>query len=299
LHNLYGPTEATVDVTAWSFPGEFAGGRVPIGRPIANTQIYVLDEWGSVVPEGVSGELYIGGVQIGRGYVGLAALTAERFIPDPYGKKAGARMYRTGDLGRWLPDGNIEFLGRNDQQVKIRGFRIELGEIEARLGECEGVGEAVVVMAEDAVGDKRLVAYYTGAGEGIKAEILRRQLMERLPEYMVPVAYVRLERMPLTANGKLDRKGLPAPESEDYGVEEYEEPQGEREKLVAGLWAELLGVERVGRRDNFFALGGHSLLAVTLMERMRRKGLRVDVRAIFTAPTVAGLVAEEIQEIRI
>ena len=205
-------------------------------------------------------------------------------------------MYRTGDVGRWLADGNIEFLGRNDSQVKIRGFRIELGEIEARLAEYPGVLQTVVLAREDTPGDKRLVAYYTRADEDVSgdegqadAERLREYLSSKLPEYMVPAAYVRLEQLPLTPNGKLDRKALPAPEADAYAVTGYEEPQGETENMLAGLWSELLHVDRVGRHDNFFTLGGHSLLAVKLIERMRRTGFEVDVRAIFATPTVAGL----------
>ena len=214
-------------------------------------------------------------------------------------------MYKTGDVGRWLADGNVEFLGRNDDQVKIRGYRIELGEIEATLGSHPGVREAVVIAREEEPGEKRLVGYYTvkgeeEVGEEVNAEELRRHLLGKLPEYMVPAAYVRLERMPLTPNGKLDRKGLPSPGADAYTVREYEEPQGETEKKLAEIWAELLKVERVGRQDNFFELGGHSLLAVTLVERMRRQGLKVDVRALFVTPTLRELAAaEEIQEIRL
>ena len=200
LHNLYGPTEAAVDVTAWTCPPDKIPASIPIGRPIANTRIYMLDGHGQPVPVGVAGELYIGGVQVARGYLNRPELTAERFVQDPFSAEAGARMYRTGDLGRWLADGTIEFLGRNDFQVKIRGFRIELGEIEARLAEYAGMREAVVVAREDAPGDKRLVAYYTrwreskrSEGETVGAEQLRSHLAEKLPEYMVPAAYVRLE----------------------------------------------------------------------------------------------------------
>jgi aryl carrier-like protein/DNA-binding XRE family transcriptional regulator len=256
------------------------------------------------VPEGVAGELYIGGAGVARGYMNRPELTAEKFVQDPFAGEAGARMYRTGDLGRWLADGNIEFLGRNDDQVKIRGYRIELGEIEAKLAEHAGVREAVVVAREDEPGEKRLVAYYTcadtrGQGEGeegeeaeeVGMEKLRAHLSAQLPEYMVPAAYVRLEWLPLTPNGKLDRKALPIPDTEAYGVRGYEEPVGETETTLAGIWAEVLKVERVGRHDNFFALGGHSLLAVTLIERMRRQGLQVDVRALFATPTLAELAA--------
>src|SRR5262249_4687217 len=192
---------------------------------------------------------------------------------------AGARMYKTGDLGRWLADGTIEYRGRNDFQVKVRGFRIELGEIEARLAEHEGVREAVVMAREDAAGDKRLVAYYTTReeAESLGAEELRGHLSAKLPGYMVPAAYVALGALPLTPSGKLDRKALPVPEADAYAWRGYEAPQGETETLLAGLWAELLKLERVGRHDNFFELGGHSLLAVTLASRMRQAGLQVDM----------------------
>ncbi|HEV2733246.1 MAG TPA: amino acid adenylation domain-containing protein, partial [Longimicrobiaceae bacterium] len=292
LHNLYGPTEAAVDVTAWSCVGgrDGAGARVPLGRPIANTRLYVLDGGGEPVPAGVAGELYIGGVQVARGYQDRPGLTAERFVPDPFGGVPGARLYRTGDLGRWVGEGTLEYLGRNDFQVKVRGFRIELGEIEARLAEHPGVREAVVLAREDAPGEKRLVAYYAG-DEAVEAEALRAHLGARLPEYMVPAAYVRLEALPLTPSGKLDRRALPAPEGDAYARREYEAPVGETETALAAAWSEVLGVERVGRRDNFFELGGHSLLAVRLVERMRRRGLRAEVQALFTTPTLAELAA--------
>ena len=236
LHNLYGPTEAAVDVTAWRCPREQVGTTVPIGKPMANVGIYILDKHGEAVPEGVAGELYIGGVQVGRGYLRRPELTGDRFVPDPFGGEGGSRLYRTGDLGRWRAEGTIEFIGRNDDQIKIRGFRIEIGEIEARLREHEGVREAVVLAREDTLGDKRLVAYYSSAEsngtskEGIGAEELRRHVSATLPEYMTPAAYVRLEKLPLTPNGKLDRKALPAPETDAYWVREYEEPKGEAER---------------------------------------------------------------------
>ncbi|HLL45217.1 MAG TPA: condensation domain-containing protein, partial [Longimicrobiaceae bacterium] len=202
----------------------------------------------------------------------------------------GERLYRTGDLGRWLPDGTVEFLGRSDFQVKVRGFRIEPGEVETRLAEHPGIREAVIVAREDVPGDRRLVAYYTGDGDPT-AEALRAHLSASLPEYMVPAAYVRLEALPLTPNGKLDRKALPAAGDGAYASRGYEAPVGEAEAALAGIWSEVLGVERVGRRDNFFELGGHSLVAVTLIERMRRAGLHADVRALFATPTLADLAA--------
>ncbi|HVT06482.1 MAG TPA: amino acid adenylation domain-containing protein, partial [Polyangia bacterium] len=210
LHNLYGPTEAAVDVTAWACRAGDERANIPIGRPVANTRIYVLDERGAPRPVGVAGELYIGGVQVGRGYLNRPELTAEKFVADPFAPAPEARMYRTGDLARWTDEGVLEYLGRTDFQVKVRGFRIELGEIETRLREVEGVKEAVVVAREEQAGDQRLVAYYTGE-DAPEAEELRGHARAVLPEYMVPSAYVRLASLPLSANGKLDRRALPAP----------------------------------------------------------------------------------------
>ena len=297
LINGYGPTETTTFATTYEIKVIDSARGIPIGRPIANTQIYILDRHGEPVPVGVAGELYIGGAGVALGYWNRPELTAEKFVKDPFSSEPGARMYRTGDLGRWLADGNIEFFGRNDFQVKIRGFRIELGEIEARLAEHPAVRQAVVLAREDTPGDKRLVAYYTTAvtdapePEVSHAEQLRSHLSALLPEYMVPAAYVRLDSLPLTANGKLDRKALPAPEQDAYATRGYEPPQGEIETLLAAIWAELLHLDRVGRHDNFFSLGGHSLLAITLIERMRRSGFMLDVRMLFTASTLAELAA--------
>jgi amino acid adenylation domain-containing protein len=290
VSNLYGPSETTTYST-WVTMERAGGFNASIGRPVGNTQTYVLDGGGEPVPAGVAGELYIGGAGVARGYQGRAALTAEKFVADPFGAEPGARLYRTGDLARWLADGTLEFMGRADQQVKIRGFRIELGEIEARLAEHAAVREAVVVAREDAPGEKRLVAYLVSEGE-IGAETLREHLLERLPEYMVPAAYVQLDALPLTLSGKVDRKALPAPEGGAYARSGYEAPLGPVEEALAEIWVEVLGVERVGRWDDFFQLGGHSLLAVTLIERMRRADLHVDVRALFTHPVLADLAAE-------
>jgi len=281
LYNLYGPTEAAVDVTAWNCARPEVPDNTPIGKPIANTRLYLLDAQLQPVPLGVVGELYIGGVQVARGYLNRPELTAERFLQDPF---TGGRMYRTGDVGRYLPDGNIEYLGRNDDQVKIRGLRIELGEIQARLLEHAHVSEAVVVARED-----RLVAYYTGVHSEI--EHLRAHLLQQLPDFMVPALFVHLDALPLSPNGKLDRKALPAPGMDALVVREYQAPQGDTEILLARLWAELLNVERVGREDNFFELGGHSLLAVSLIGRLRQEGMEADVRALFEQPTLAGYAA--------
>jgi amino acid adenylation domain-containing protein len=296
LHNLYGPTEAAIDVTYWPCrPGELSEG-VAIGKPIANTQMYVLDAEYEPVPVGVGGEIYIAGVGLARGYWNRPDLTAERFIANPLSAEGGARMYRTGDRGRWRGDGNLDYLGRFDHQVKIRGFRIELGEIEARLAEHPAVREAVVLAREDSAGEKRLVAYYTASGIGeaeaasVGAEQLRAHLSAVVPDYMVPAAYVCLDRLPLTPNGKLDRKALPVPEQEAYAARGYEAPVGEIETKLAEVWAEVLHVEKVGRHDNFFELGGHSLLAIRVVAHLKR-ALNVDVaiRDLFTHPELADL----------
>ncbi|MBP2239442.1 acyl carrier protein, partial [Sinorhizobium kostiense] len=253
------------------------------------------------VPFGAVGELYIGGAGVARGYLNRPELTAERFLADPFSGEAGARMYRTGDLARYLPDGNLEFLGRNDEQVKIRGFRIEPGEIAARLCEHALVADAAVVARPDATGDKRLVAYVVakaadGSDEAGGAELpaaLRAHLGGLLPDYMVPSAFVRLDVLPLTPNGKLDRKALPVPDDEAYARRAYEAPQGEIETLLAGIWEELLGIERVGRHDNFFELGGHSLLAVRLLARLTEAlAVELPLATLFATPTLAELARE-------
>ncbi|MDQ3510342.1 MAG: amino acid adenylation domain-containing protein, partial [Pseudomonadota bacterium] len=287
-HNLYGPTEAAIDVTAWRCRIGAYGEIVPIGQPIANTRIYVLDGDGTPVPIGVAGEIHIGGDGVARGYLNRPELTAERFLKDPFARNPDARMYRTGDLGRWLPDGNIEYLGRNDFQVKIRGFRIELGEIEAKLAACAGVREAVVLAREDVAGDKRLVAYVVPvAGAAPTAAQLREALLKELPEYMVPGAFVELDAFPLTPNGKLDRKALPAPDGTSLVQREYEAPQGDIEETLGEIWKSLLGVERIGRHDHFFELGGHSLLAVQVVSHVRdRLNVEVALRELFMQPVL-------------
>jgi amino acid adenylation domain-containing protein len=304
--NEYGPTETVVGSVIYEvFEAGNHKGKVPIGSPAVNTQVYVLDEYLNPVPIGVAGEIYIGGQQVARGYLNRADLTSERFIADPFvTDAAGARMYRTGDMGRWMENGLLEFLGRNDDQVKIRGFRIELGEIEARLREHDQVREAAVLAREDEPGVKGLVAYYTCCDSekepeqsnalsesGVLAEELRRHLSERLPEYMVPAVYMQLEKLPLTANGKLDREALPAP-GKGYGVPGYEAPTSELEVRMASIWAEVLKVERVGLHDNFFALGGHSLLLLPLVTRIRRElDLKITINELFACPTIASLSA--------
>ncbi|WP_420714784.1 amino acid adenylation domain-containing protein, partial [Roseateles sp. SL47] len=294
LWNLYGPTETTVWSTACCIDPVQAGVQAVqhIGRPIANTRIYILDGQGRPVPIGVVGEIHIGGHGVARGYWKRPDLTQQRFVEDGFSGEAGARLYKTGDLGRWLADGDIEYLGRNDHQVKIRGFRIELGEIEARLVQCPGVREAVVVAREDQGGDKRLVAYVSaqeGAqGEALAVSALRSRLAEALADYMVPSAFVVLAGLPLTPNGKIDRQALPAPEAGALVSQPYEAPADPLEQRLAQIWQELLGVERVGRHDNFFELGGHSLLAVRVIVRVRQElGVESSLRALFNQPELA------------
>jgi amino acid adenylation domain-containing protein len=288
LYNLYGPAEAAIDVTAWNCRDGACGVGIPIGRPLVNTCIYILDSRGLPAPIGVAGELYIAGVQVGRGYLNRAQLTAERFQPSPFSQRVGERIYKTGDLGRWLPEGKIEFLGRNDFQVKIRGFRVELGEIEASLSSHHQVREAVVVAREDDQAGKQLVAYYTG--ENLGAETLRAYLSSMLPDYMTPSSYVHLESLPLNPNGKLDRRALPAPERDSYVMRRHEPPAGETETQLARIWTDVLKVDRVGRRDNFFELGGHSLLATMLIVRIKQE-MAVDVNLVnvFEFPELASL----------
>ena len=294
LINMYGITETTVHVTYRPVsPVDAQRGRSPIGQPIPDLRLYLLDRHLEPVPHGVTGELYVGGAGVARGYLNRPDLTAARFIADPF--VPDARLYKTGDLARRLPEGELEFIGRNDTQVKIRGFRIELGEIEARIGEYPGVREVAVILREDA-GDKRLVAYYAAANDAVNAGDLRAHAAQRLPGYMVPAAFVRLDAMPLTRSGKLDRAALPAPAGEAFGNRPYEAPEGDVEIAIAAIWTELLRLERVGRHDNFFESGGHSLLAVTLMERLRRTGFGIDVRTVFSSPTVAGMAAAAAQQ---
>jgi amino acid adenylation domain-containing protein len=297
LYNHYGPSEAHV-VSAYELRGEPSTWPPlpPIGRPIANTRLYVLDQRMQPVPVGVTGELYIGGVALARGYHDRPALTAERFVPDPFSAEGGERLYRTGDLARYISDGNVEYLGRADNQVKVRGFRVELGEVETALGECAGVRQAVVLAQEWGGGGARRLAAYVMPEEGraaLTAGELRGELRRRLPDYMVPSAFVFVDEWPLTPSGKVDRRRLPAPGPESANTEKSEPPQTPTEELLAGMWEELLGVGRVGVTDDFFELGGHSLLAARLAARVREwLGVGLALRRIFETPTVRELAAE-------
>jgi len=295
LVNGYGPTETTVYSTFFRCNAVHAAQPVPIGHPVSNTRIYVLDRHGEPVPIGVPGELCIGGAGLARGYLNRPELTAEKFVPDPFAARPGARMYRTGDLARYRADGNIEFLGRIDHQVKIRGFRIELGEIEAVLAEHAAVRQAVVLAREDTPGDKRLAAYIVPADAAVPdAESLRATLRKRLPDYMLPAAYVVLEKLPLLPNGKVDRRALPAPKRESEGRDgTFVAPRDPLEGLVAGVWREVLKLERVGVHDDFFEMGGHSLLAAQVVARLAKLlTVELPLRHFFERPTVAAQAAE-------
>jgi amino acid adenylation domain-containing protein/thioester reductase-like protein len=298
LYNLYGPTEAAIDVTAWTCQRWSDQQLVPIGRPIANMQIHLLDAHLNPVPIGVPGELHISGIGLARGYLNRPELTAEQFIPNPFAQNksiesvsASERLYKTGDLARYLPDGNIEYLGRIDHQVKVRGFRIELGEIESTIQEYAEVCECVVVVREDVPGDKRLVAYLTTTGtETFLVSELRQYLQQKLPEFMVPSAFVLLETLPLTTNGKVDRKALPAPDFRPDLEHAFVAPQTAMEQEVAKLCSEVLNIKEIGIHDNFFCMGGNSLLAAQLIGYIRELfQIELPVRILFEHPTVEGL----------
>nr|QEO74780.1 AMP-dependent synthetase and ligase [uncultured bacterium] len=288
LVNMFGITETTVHVTYRALTAEDLelGASSVIGRPLECLQVYLLDQHGQPVPIGVPGEICVGGTGLARGYLNRAALTSERFVPHPFAATPGARLYRSGDVGRFLRDGDIEYLGRIDQQVKVRGFRIELGEIEAVLASHPAVREAAVIVHEDQSGDKRLVAYVAG----VEATGLREYLRERLPEYMVPNVFVPLDELPLTRNGKVDRRALPDPAQTRLEERVYVTPRTPLEEVLCGIWADVLKLDQVGIDDNFFELGGHSLLATQLISRVRTSfQVELPLRALFQQPTVAGL----------
>ena len=293
VYNRYGPTEATISVTSWLCRPDAEERSLPIGRPTAGAAVYLLDRQGEPVPVGVPGELHLGGLCLARGYLGRPATTAAAFVPNPFSAAPGERLYATGDLAKWRADGAIEFVGRIDGQIKIRGFRVELGEIEAALHAQPGVREAAVIDREDAPGQKRLVAYFV-AEAGAPADLpqtLRDRLGEALPAYMVPAAFVALARLPLSPTGKIDRKALPAPPAEVATVQGYAPPRTETEALLAGVWAEVLGLSRVGVHDNYFALGGDSILSIQIVARAAQAGCRIAPRQLFQHQTVAELAA--------
>ncbi len=286
LDNLYGPTEAAIDVTSWEVPLDQELSRVLIGKPVANTSLYVLDDYNQLVPIGAKGELCIGGAQVARGYLNREELNSERFVKDPF--IDGGRMYRTGDLVRWLSDGNIDYIGRKDNQVKIRGYRIELGEIENALSVIDEVSTCCVLAKEDAFGFKNLVGYVVYEGDFDK-NILQDKLLESLPEYMVPKLWVTLEEMPITSNGKLDRKALPAPTGGELSTKEYVAPSTDVEKTLVTIWQDLLAIDRIGINDNFFELGGHSLLIIQLISKLQEATLYLEAKDVFSNPTIKEL----------
>ncbi len=294
LINGYGPTENTTFTTCYPMTrGTMFETSVPIGKPIANTQVYILDAQMKPVPIGVPGELYTGGDGVSQGYLNRPDLTAEKFISNPFSSEAELKLYRTGDLARYLPDGNVEFLGRIDNQVKIRGFRIELGEIETILSQHLDVEKCVVVAREDRPGNKRLVAYVVGKQETeAKQADLRQHLKIHLPDYMIPAAFVMLDDLPIDPNGKINRRALPAPDTSRIDVTDFVAPEGAVQEMLAEMWQELLQFERIGVHDNFFHLGGHSLLATQIVSRLRQAyAIDVSVRTLFEAPTIAELAA--------
>jgi len=297
LHNLYGPTEAAIDVTYWSLPEkEKEIKTVPIGRPVANTRMYIFDKQQNLVPVGVSGEIHIGGVQVARGYLNRPELTAEKFIADKFNKEEGARLYKTGDLGKWLKDGNIDYLGRIDEQVKIRGHRIELGEIETVLQQSGLVNEMIVLAKEDKTGNKKLVGYAVPA-EKFDKEIIITYLKDKLPEYMVPAMWVELHSLPLTSNGKIDRKALPDPDLSELLASEYIEPRNEIEENLVAIWQGLLGINKVSITDNFFELGGDSILTIQVSSQLKRLGYQMHPRDIFIHQTIEKLSKAIIQRL--
>ncbi|HET7232712.1 MAG TPA: amino acid adenylation domain-containing protein [Longimicrobium sp.] len=301
-HVFYGPTEAAIMTSGHHAPEDGVIVGHPIGRPLGNTRLYVMDEVGNPQPAGLPGEVLIGGAGVARGYLGRASLTAEQFVPDPFSGQPGARLYRTGDRGRWRQDGMLEFLGRTDAQVKVRGFRIEPGEVEAVLRGHDGVEEVVVVAREDVPGEAQLVAYVVPAGEAADASAgegapgplvaaLKEHALRHLPAHMVPGAFVTLERFPLTTHGKVDLRALPAPGRAEGGG--YVAPRTEVEEALAAIWASVLGVERVGVEDDFFALGGHSLRVMRLLAGVKDAfGVEISIRAVFATPTLEALAAE-------
>ncbi len=292
LFNTYGPTEATIDVCHWTCKRDGVNDIVPIGKPIQNTQLFVLDKWLLPVPIGVPGELYIGGDCLARGYLNRPDLTAEKFIPDLFSKKSGKKLYKTGDQVRYLPDGNVEFLGRLDDQVKLRGFRIELGEIESAIRQYPEVGQILVMVREDRPGDKRLVAYVIPASEfALEVEKLRGFLQKELPAYMIPSAFVQMDAFPLTISAKIDRKALPVPDQNSLAIKkEYAPPRDDLERQLVRIWEKVLNFQPVGIEDDFFELGGHSLLAVHLFAEIEKSlGKRLPLASLFQSPTISGL----------
>jgi acyl-coenzyme A synthetase/AMP-(fatty) acid ligase/acyl carrier protein len=298
LYNQYGPTERPSSIT-WRCEKRSRQTSIPIGRPLPNTEVYILDKMENLVPIGVVGELHIGGPGLARGYLNNPDLTAKKFIRNPFNNKSGSRIYKTGDLARYLPDGNLEFVGRIDNQVKIRGFRIELEEIEAVLSQHPQLREVVVILREDQPENPRLVAYFVPQKEQVPTlDTLRNYLKQKLPNYMLPSAFVSLETIPLTPNGKVDRYALPAPDASSISQSiSFVPPHTATQEVLVAIWSEVLGLERVSIYDNFFELGGHSLLATQVFSRLRQAfSMELSLRSLFELPTVAEF-AERIESI--
>ncbi|MCP4177067.1 MAG: non-ribosomal peptide synthetase, partial [bacterium] len=290
--NHYGPTETTIGSVARYIQKDNLErylSKPTIGKPIYNTKCYILSKNNKLTPIGCSGELYIGGDGVGIGYLGDNKLTKEKFIKNPFSEDPDSRLYKTGDLARYLPDGNIEFIGRIDNQVKIRGFRIELGEIEATINKIETIKDCVVIAKEDSDGNKRLVAYVVSADE-LNVQEIREGLSKSLPDYMVPSLFASLEKMPLTPNGKINRKALPEPEGNIETTNEYVAPRNETEQKLVEIWTKVLGVEKVGIYDNFFELGGHSLLATQVISKIRTEfNIELPLKTLFENSSIIDL----------
>lgn len=292
--NLGGPTEASIYSTLTELvPRDAERPSLPYGRPMRGQCVYVLDEFGGMrpAPSGVVGEMYIGGTGLAWGYRARPGLTADRFVPDPFSPAPGARLYRTGDLGRWLPDGNLELVGRADHQVKVRGHRVEPGEVEAALREFEGVADVVVIARTGPAGDTRLAAYLVAAAQGVDVEAVRARLRRAMPEFLVPAEFTVVKRIPLTANGKVDRQALAAAgPATTAGGPDFVEPQGPTQEFIAGIWQEVLRRERIGADDRFFDIGGNSVLAIRMVSRLRRSlQVKVELETALRASTVAEL----------
>ncbi|MEO5563014.1 MAG: amino acid adenylation domain-containing protein [Chitinophagaceae bacterium] len=289
LHNLYGPTEAAIDVTWWSLRAkENVPSVVPIGKPVANTSIYIMNTANSLAPVGVSGEIYIGGIQVARGYLNRDELTVEKFIKDPFRDEQGAKLYRTGDIGRWLPDGNVEYLGRMDDQLKIRGYRVEPGEIESVVQQSGMVKQCVVISDKDKTDTNRLIGYVT-VDTLFDRELMIEYLQQHLPEHMIPRLWVLLDNIPLTVSGKVDKRSLPKADGAAMSTKEFVAPRNETDALFADIWQELLGIEQVGINDNFFSLGGHSLLVIRMLHKAKEHNYYLQFRNVFQYPTIAKL----------
>ncbi|MEE4565971.1 non-ribosomal peptide synthetase, partial [Paenibacillus polymyxa] len=297
-YNGYGPTENSVATSIWPVSeDERAGQLISIGRPMPNHRVYMLDVHGHLAPVGVAGELCVSGPGLARGYLDRPELTAEKFVPNPFaaGEAGYERMYRTGDLARWMPDGNIEYLGRIDHQVKIRGYRIELGEVEAQILKVEDVQEVIVLAQADEQGQNQLVAYYV-AERDVSASELRGLLGEDLPNYMVPSYFIQLEQMPLTPNGKIDRKALPTPEGSLQSGADYVEPRTALEQTLVSIWQSVLGAKRIGILDNFFDLGGDSIKAIQVSSRLLQAGYKLDMKDLFQYPSIS-LLSGHVQKV--